>query len=142
MIQYGDETKLIIDPFTGRILSQADCANLLKQLVNPKAELQQHYFDIATNKDILTRILENLKQLFWKRKSWENSLACIERQILLHPDNEEFRLQLGSVFERQGNLPLAEQTYTGLLQTSNNPKLKGLVSKHLLAMQGNNPTIH
>ena len=111
-------------------------------MINAKAVLQPHYFDVASNKDILTRILENLKLIFWERKSWINSKACIERQILLRPDQEEFSLQLGSVYERQGKLSLAQLTYTNLLQKSLDQNLKKLVSRQLLAMQGSNPTIH
>ena len=142
LVKYGEDPNLIVDPFTGRILSEPDCANLLKQLVNPKAVLEQHYFDTATNKDILTRILENLKQIFWEKKSWDSSQACIERQIILRPEHEEFSLQLGAVYERQGKLPLAKLTYTNLLQRSDDENLRHLVSKQLLSMQGSNPTIH
>ncbi len=52
------------------------------QIAGPKAVLQQHYFDTASNKDILIRILDNLKKIFWEKKSWAESKSCIERQPL------------------------------------------------------------
>ena len=128
--------------FTGRILSEPDCGTLLKQIAGPKAIMQQDYFDIAENKDILVRILDNLKQIFWREKSWEQSKSCIERLILLRPNHDEFSVQLGAVFEMQGDLPMAQYTYTTVLQQSENEQLRKLASKRLLAMQGSSPTIH
>ena len=83
LVKYGDENRLLIDPFSGRILSEPDCGTLLKQIAGPKANLRPHYFDTASNKDILIRILDNLKQIFWRKKHWEESRKCIERQQLL-----------------------------------------------------------
>ena len=143
LIKYGSDPSLIIDPFTGRMLSEPDCATLLRQIArNSKAILLPQYFDIASNKEILIRILDNLKQIFWEKKSWDEGKACIERQILLKPDHAEFRVQLGALYEMQGNLSLAKITYTTLLHQGLDKKLLELVSKRLLAMSGSSPTIH
>ena len=37
LVKYGTENRLLIDPFTGRILSEPDCGVLLKQIAGPKA---------------------------------------------------------------------------------------------------------
>lgn len=143
LIKYGSEpNQLIVDPFSGRILSEPDCGTLLKQIAGPKAVLQPSYLEIAENKDILIRVLDNLKKIFWQEKSWDRSKSCIERQMLLKPDHEEFLVQLGAVYEMQGNLPLAQMTYTNILHDSDDAKLKQLASKRLLAMQGNSATVH
>ena len=115
---------------------------MLKQIAGRKAVLQQHYFDVAVNKDILLRILENLKNIFWQKKSWDESKSCIERQILLYPQHEGFSVQLGAVYEMQGNRHLAQHTYTTVLQESDDEHWRNMASKRLLAMQGSSPTIH
>ncbi len=131
----------MIDPFTGRILSEPDCGVLLKQIAGPKATLRPHYFDIASNKDILIRVLDNLKQIFWRKKEWNESRKCIERQQLLRPTEAEYTIQLGALYEMQGNLSLAQLTYTGVVQQSEDQKARELASKRLLAM-GSNRTVH
>jgi len=141
LVRYGDEPHLIVDPFSGRILSEPDCATLLKQIAGSKAVLKQYYFQIASNKDILIRILDNLKKIFWEKKSWDKSKACIERQMLLRPAHDEFSVQLGAVYEMQGNLHLAQHTYTTVLQETSDEQLRNIASKRLLAMQGSQ-TIH
>ena len=142
LIRYGGEPHLVIDPFSGRFLSEPDCATMLKQIAGPKAVLQQHYFDLASNKDILVRILENLKNIFWRRKSWDESKLCIERQQLLRPQDEGFSVQLGAVYEMQGNRHLAQHTYTVAVQEGKDEHWKNMASKRLLAMHGSNPIVH
>ena len=141
LVKYGDENRLLIDPFSGRILSEPDCGTLLKQIAGPKATLRPHYFDTASNKDIMIRILDNLKQIFWRKKHWEESRKCIERQQLLRPKEDEYAVQLGAVFEMQGNLNLAQLTYANVVQESEDQQARELASKRLLAL-GSNPTVH
>jgi regulator of sirC expression with transglutaminase-like and TPR domain len=142
LVKYGKENRLIVDPFAGRILSEPDCGTLLKQIAGTKAVLQTHYFDTASRKDIMIRILDNLKQIFWRKKQWDESKRCIERQQLLRPEEAEYAVQLGAVYEMQGNIALAHQTYTHIVQQSSNEQIRILASKRLLAMRSGNPTIH
>jgi regulator of sirC expression with transglutaminase-like and TPR domain len=142
LVRYGTDKHLIVDPFTGRFLSEADCGTLLKQIAGPRARIQPHYFELADNKAILLRILDNLKQIFWRNQSWDESEKCIERQLLLRPDQDEFSVQLGAVYEMQGRVVLARHTYTNVLQACEDDQLKTLASKRLLALETSTPTVH
>lgn len=142
LVQYGNDTATIVDPFSGRQLSRADCQNLLRQLAGVRATLKDEYFELAGPRDILIRMLDNLKQVFWRRKSWDESKACIDRQLLLLPDRIEFNVQLGAVYEMQGNMSLAQHTYTEVLVGATDDKVRELASKRLLALESTSRTIH
>ena len=142
LVCYELEKGIIVDPFSGRILSRPDCATLLKQLAGPNAGLRDEYFDRADNRDVLIRILDNLKNIFWQSKSWEDSKACIDRQLLLLPNRLDFNFQLGVVYEMQGNVSLAQQTYIQVLQSSEDDKLRQVVSKRLLSLGSRGRTLH
>jgi regulator of sirC expression with transglutaminase-like and TPR domain len=142
LVQYGGPSGAIVDPFSGRELSRADCQNLLRQIAGPRATLKDEYFDPATSREILIRMLDNLKQIFWRSRSWGESKACIDRQLLLLPDREEFNVQLGAVYEMQGNTALAQHTYIQVLQAASDDQLKQLASKRLLALESTSRTIH
>ena len=142
LVRYGGEKHVIVDPFSGRILSKPDCSTLLRQIAGPKAILQEEYFEAASNKDILIRILDNLKQIFWRKKSWNESKACIDRQLLLLPERAEFNIQLGAVHEMQGNRILAQNVYIDVLQRTSSEQLRGVASKRLLALESKPTTIH
>lgn len=142
LVKYGSDKHLIVDPFTGRFLSEPDCATLLKQIAGSRAVIKPHYLDSADNKSILLRMLDNLKQIFWRNKDWEESKCCIERQLLLRPEQSEFNVQLGAVYEMQGKVQLAQHTYTSVLQLCEDEQLKHLASQRLLALETSSPTIH
>lgn len=142
LIRYGSDKYVIVDPFSGRILSKPDCSNLLRQIAGEKAILQDEYFEIASNKDVLIRILDNLKQIFWRQKSWDKSKACIDRQLLLLPNRAEFNVQLGAVHEMQGNVSLAQHAYIGVLEESKDEQLRNVASNRLLALESKPHTIH
>ncbi len=142
LVQYGGSMGTIVDPFSGRELSRADCQNMLRQIAGPRATLKDEYFSPASARDILIRMLDNLKQIFWRQKSWAESKACIDRQLLLFPERDEFNVQLGAVYEMQGNTTLAQYTYTQVLQGASDDQLKQLASKRLLALVSHSKTIH
>lgn len=142
LVKYGTGKHLIIDPFTGRFLSETDCGTLLRQIAGPRARIQPHYFEAAENKAILLRMLDNLKQIFWRNKAWDESERCIERQLLLNPEQGEFNVQLGAVYEMQGKVLLAQHTYTNVLKATDDDQLRSLASKRLLALGTSSPTIH
>ena len=142
LVRYGDKAGAIVDPFSGRELSQTDCKTLLRQIAGPRAALKEEYFAATGSRYILIRMLDNLKQIFWRAKNWDESKACIDRQLLLLPDREEFSVQLGAVYEMQGNAPLAQHTYAQVLQAATDEKLKDLASKRLLALEATPPLLH
>ncbi len=142
LVRYGTEKHIIVDPFSGRILSKPDCSILLRQIAGQKAVLKDDYFEVASNKGILIRMLDNLKQIFWRNKSWDESKSCIDRQLLLLPNRAEFNVQLGAVHEMQGHVTLAQHAYMGVLQDSEDAQLRAVASKRLLALETKATTIH
>lgn len=142
LVRYGDAKHEIVDPFAGRILSRPDCSTLLRQIAGPRAVLQDEYFDAASNREILVRILDNLKQIFWRKKSWDESKACIDRQLLLLPERAELNIQLGAVYEMQGKVPQARTAYTEALLATSDDKLRESASKRLLALESKPRTVH
>lgn len=141
LVRYGEDKPLYVDPFSGRFLSETDCATLLQQIAGSRAKIQPKHLEPAANKAILVRILDNLKQIFWRSKAWDESERCIERQLLLRPDQGEYTVQLGAVYEMQGKVSLARHTYTALLRETEDDQIKSLASKRLLSLESS-PTIH
>lgn len=142
LVRYGAEQGTVVDPFSGRELSRADCQTLLRQIAGPRAILKEEYFLPAGPREVLIRMLDNLKQIFWRRKLWDESKSCIDRQLLLLPGRAEFSVQLGAVYEMQGDTDLARHTYIGVLQTDPDDKLRELASRRLLALEAGPRTIH
>ena len=82
----SSEEEILLDPFNGGIiLSREDCAQRLQQVHGEAAEFQEHYLSAVTKKQILTRILANLKGRYMATEEYEKALAVINRILLISP---------------------------------------------------------
>ncbi len=142
LICYELEESVIVDPFSGRILSKPDCGYLLKQHLGTAATLKDEYFSYASNREILMRLLDNLKKIFWQKKAWSHSKICIDHQLMLLPNAIDFNIQLGAIYEMQGNTELALQTYTNVFYQATEDDLRQQIVRRLLALKPGKGTIH
>jgi regulator of sirC expression with transglutaminase-like and TPR domain len=78
--------ELIVDPFFGQILSRRDCEERLQAVLGPSAQLEPSHLEAATPREILVRLLRNLKQIYLRTKELEGALACCERILLVDPE--------------------------------------------------------
>ena len=93
------EREVIIDPFYGKLMSTEDCAQMLSNAGEP-AERLEHYLHAATNKDIILRMLNNLKLNYLARRDFAESLSYCERRLLLQPNSPQDVLDRGLLFEQ------------------------------------------
>ena len=134
LVKYGNEDEIIVDPFSGRILSETDCRTLFKQVNGPRAELNLKDLERSANKDILSRILDNLKNIFWRNRHWNEVLSCIERQMLINPGTDELLLQKSAVLEAKGDLVEALRLYFHLLEHSRDERILDAAGKRVLVL--------
>jgi regulator of sirC expression with transglutaminase-like and TPR domain len=83
----GPPADIIVDPFhRGAVLSTADCSARLRKHFGPKAELKPEYFAGSTKKQILARMLNNLKGVFYRRCNYPKVLTMIELSLATRED--------------------------------------------------------
>ncbi len=143
LVRYVGDGGSLIDPFFGRELSTYDCKTLLKQISGGSVELDHSHFQVATKKEILIRMIDNLKQIFWKEKKWERCQMCIEKQIFLSSHEGQFELQLGAMYEIRGNLDLAQDKYESIITNeASDENVRSIASKRLLSLSPKPRIIH
>jgi regulator of sirC expression with transglutaminase-like and TPR domain len=81
----GDE-ELVVDAFAGTLLSREDCRERLVAALGRDAPLTSQALRAATPREILVRMLGNLKQIFLHGRDFERALSCCDRILLLTPD--------------------------------------------------------
>jgi regulator of sirC expression with transglutaminase-like and TPR domain len=82
----GDE-EIVVDPFAGCRLSHATCeARLQRAVGRPIALEPELHLRAASHREILVRVLSNLKQIFAQQRDFGRTLACCDRILLLEPD--------------------------------------------------------
>jgi regulator of sirC expression with transglutaminase-like and TPR domain len=81
----GPAEDILIDPYhQGAILSRRDCAELLKTH-SSVAELRPEYLHSSSKKQILARMLNNLKGSFFRRNHYDRVLTMIEMALAIDP---------------------------------------------------------
>jgi regulator of sirC expression with transglutaminase-like and TPR domain len=77
---------VFLDPFhEGKLLLRSDLEELLRRLQGPSAQLLPAHIAPVGNKAILTRVLHNLKGMYYHRGDFQRTLAAVERIVLLNP---------------------------------------------------------
>jgi regulator of sirC expression with transglutaminase-like and TPR domain len=77
--------EIIIDPHSGRVLTRDDCEARLRKASGERAVLGCEVLRPAEPREILARLLRNLKHAYLRTKCFERALACCDRILLLVP---------------------------------------------------------
>lgn len=80
-----DGSQVIVDAFTGDTLDLAACQELLARRSGGAARLDPAMLAPTSTREIIARVLRNLKQIHTQRGEVDAALACSERILLLFP---------------------------------------------------------
>jgi regulator of sirC expression with transglutaminase-like and TPR domain len=100
LIKHVGEPEIIIDAYFGQILSEDDCQERLRAVLGRRATFNRSYLKTATAKEILSRMLANLKQIYVKANDLTAALGCVDRMLLLSPDSPREVRDRGLIYEQ------------------------------------------
>jgi len=84
----GPCDEIVIDPFGGgRIVSAADCQQILDHVFDGKRRFEPGMLAAVGTRQILTRMLTNLKTIYFNDERYDKALSVVERLVILHPQN-------------------------------------------------------
>lgn len=86
----GDREEIIIDPFNqGEILSQESLEEMLSKLYSGKIAFDPALLQPISKKQILRRMLNNLKLIYSRQRDWIKGLSVVDRLLVLDPGSAE-----------------------------------------------------
>ena len=84
----GEPRDLVLDPFNhARTMHEEDCRQLLNEVTGGRLEFDGRMLASVTKRDIITRLLLNLKGAYLRAHDDESALAAVERLLLIHPED-------------------------------------------------------
>ena len=83
----GPTEEIIIDPFVGKILDRAECQIRYQAIMRTRQILAEDHLQKAQSKEILVRMLRNLKNIYLKKNELEPALSCCNRILLALPNS-------------------------------------------------------
>jgi regulator of sirC expression with transglutaminase-like and TPR domain len=95
----------------GVLLTRDDCAARLRDTFGSGFVFRDEYLAPVSKRQILTRMLTNLKQIYGQREDWDRALAAVERILLLNPEQPGEIRDRGAIHLRRGALQAARTDF-------------------------------
>jgi len=105
LVRYdGDEEPLYLDPYNGgATMSTDDCRQRVADISDGRLPFRQSFLFPVGPRQILTRMLRNLKGIYVARTDFEAAIPIIEKLILLNPPAAEEIRDLGVLYYYAGH---------------------------------------
>ncbi len=89
LVKYvGPCEEIVVDPFgAGQIVSPADCQRILDHVFDGKRGFEPGMLAPVGTRQILTRMLTNLKTIYFNAEQYDKALSVVERLVILHPQS-------------------------------------------------------
>lgn len=123
--------QIIIDPFFGEMLSPAQCGERLKTMLGDDSIFDESYLRPASHKQILGRLLTNLKYIYVERCDYQKALNCCERLLVLCPQSPLEIRERGMIYERLECFRAASVDYEKFLELAPEDPAAGMIQKCL-----------
>ncbi len=109
--------EIVIDAFNrGRIVSNAECQQRLNEIYSGEIELQPEFLRPVTHREILTRMLNNLRQIYFTQRNFAKGLMILDLLLAIPPRSPELLRERGLVRLNLEQFLGAAQDLGGYLQ--------------------------
>jgi regulator of sirC expression with transglutaminase-like and TPR domain len=135
--------ELLIDPFRqGEIRSRDELRGMLERLYGGTVALCSDFLKATSKKDILKRMLGNLKAIYLKRNDLVRLLAVLDRVITLEPTAAEEIRDRGMVYSRLELFQQARADFEAYLRLAPAAKDAAAVREQLVGLAKQVTIIH
>jgi regulator of sirC expression with transglutaminase-like and TPR domain len=139
----GDGEKIVIDPFNnGEIMSREDIDKMLFDLYGGKVVFHSDFLASSAKKDILKRMLTNLKAIYINGNDLVRSLAALDRLVILDPASAVDIRDRGMVYLRLEYYAQAREDFETYLRLQPDAEDAVLVREQLVRLAKEATRIH
>ncbi len=87
LVKYvGAGEEIVIDPFNGgAIVSPVECQRILDRISHGKLAFEPRFLSTVGTRQILVRMLTNLKVIYFKSQAYAKALGVVDRLMILDP---------------------------------------------------------
>ncbi len=98
----ADADFVLVDPFNARIVDEDDCQQQLDRLYGGQIPLGDEHLRPARPRELLARMLRNLKAIHAQSRRYRRAIAAIERILLVAPRAHDEHRDLGVLLAQLG----------------------------------------
>ncbi len=111
-----DNNQTLVDPFNGKRLSGKDCARLVRETTGYKGAFKTEWLRPTPDRDILTRMLNNLRISYMREEEWQKALTTIELIDCVRPGELSVERDRGLINFAQQNYAIAAEQLDRYMQ--------------------------
>ena len=127
----GREATALVDPFHQRRIDREDCQHLLDSLYGGQIALSEEHLRASAPREILARILRNLKSVYAQGRRFGRALSVVERILLVEPEAHAERRDRGALLGQLGRYNEAVAEMQAYLQADPGAADASLVQEQL-----------
>jgi regulator of sirC expression with transglutaminase-like and TPR domain len=138
----GGPEEILIDAFEGRVVSIEECRERLHVVLGAQVALTPELLRAASKKQILLRMLSNLKSIYTALEHYEAALACCDRSLLLVPDSPLEHRDRGLIYKSLECVRPALTELERFLELSPNGEGSGAIRRLVAVLRQRLPRVH
>ena len=133
--------QVVIDPFSGQSLSREDLSERLEPYKRREGLVDDYdvpvglYLQPAASRDILARMLRNLKEIHRTQEDWLRLIAVLDRLLILLPDAWEEYRERGLAWAEMGDARLAVQDLETYIEHTDNTLEREAINSRLTELR-------
>jgi regulator of sirC expression with transglutaminase-like and TPR domain len=144
LVKYcNDKEKIVIDPFNGgEIKSKESLGKFLGNLYGENVAWTDEFLEAVTKKQIIKRMLNNLKMIYLREQSLLKGLAVAQRLVTLDPASAEDIRDRGAIYLKLECFQYALADFENYLRLVPNAKDAEAVKEEIVALSKQVQQIH
>lgn len=99
LVKLVGEEEVILDPFSGQVLSNDDCRELLSNCTQDSVTFDRQYLDTISNREVIRRLLNNLKGIYLNARAPEEALGVCDQLLIINKDSPRDLLDRAAILE-------------------------------------------
>jgi regulator of sirC expression with transglutaminase-like and TPR domain len=124
--------RVLLDPFDGgTVLTREQAADVVTRAVGRPVKLAAPHFAVCSKREIIARMLQNLKGIYVTRADWAKALDVVDRLRLVDPGSPGHLRDRGSIRVKLGDLRRAAADWESYLKTQPEADDADRVRQHL-----------
>ncbi|HEU4596584.1 MAG TPA: tetratricopeptide repeat protein [Pyrinomonadaceae bacterium] len=138
IVRAADELEgraVLVDPFYGKVVDEDECQQRLDTIYGGQVPLGEEHLRAVGPRDILIRVLGNLKGIYVQSQLYRRALAAVERILLLAPLDPDEHRDRGMLLAQLDRLTPAIEEVQSYLSSSADAPDADSVREQLKKMQ-------
>ncbi len=142
-VHLGPRESVLVDPFAqGREVSDRDLQALLSHIAGRDTAVPREYLMRSSNRDVLARMLGNLRGIYASRGDVIKTLEVMEWLVLAQPENATLKRDRGLLYYRLGSLEAAASDLQAYLLAVPRAEDRAAIEQIVKRARKPRPTVH